>query len=166
MQVPRFGVNADLAALSSDGEFRYLALLTAEGIKPLSRWEMHLDNEQLRALQRLGLHVSRLIRSTQWGRLIPHTIFSRRQSILHTHKLVFDGAAISYDSRSVHQEGLDFGYPRCCVEAYIENGYKSNGLTHEEQAILFHWACPDCEQTRQLLPEYWRIYHSVRSVGV
>ena len=158
-------MNADLTALSSDGELRYLALLTAEGIKPLSRWEMSLDQDQLRALERLGLHVATLTRSTEWERLVPHTIFSRRRSLLRRYTSAFGGTAISNDDQSVRREGLDFGYPACCVDAFIEKGYQSNGFTPQDQGILFHWACPECEKTRQLLPEYRRIYHYLNSGG-
>jgi hypothetical protein len=52
------------------------------------------------------------------------------------------------------------------VEAFVANGYQSNGFACEDQAILFHWACPDCEKTRHLLPEYRRIFHSFEPGGV
>jgi hypothetical protein len=150
-----------MRTLSCDEEFHYLALLTAEGIKPLSRWERGLDNDQLYSLKRLGLQVSTLARSTEWGRVVTHTIFSRQQSKLEQHHAVFNGTPISRDASVVWKEGLDFGYPPCCVEAYIEKGYQSNGLTPQDQAILFHWACPDCDQTGYLLAEYWRIYYQI-----
>lgn len=166
MQVFGVGMNAELTALSSDEEFCYLALLTVEGIKPLSRWEMRLDHDQLLELERLGLHVSTLTRGTEWGHLVTHTIFSRSRSLLQKHRSAFNGGAISFDAQSVRREGLDFGYPACCVEAFIENGYQLNGFTHEDQSLLFHWACPDCKQTSQLLPAYRCIFHSFMSGGV
>ena len=140
--------------LSFDEEFNYLALLTVEGIKPLSRWEMSLDDDQMYSLKRLGLQVSTLARSTEWERVVIHTIFSRQQSKLEQHYAVFNGTPISRDASVVRKEGLDFGYPPCCVEAYIEKGYQSNGLIPKDQAILFHWACPDCRYTQTLLPRY------------
>ena len=159
-------MNAELTALSSDEEFYYLALLTVEGIKPLSRWEMRLDHDQLLELERLGLHGSTLTRGTQWGRLVTHAIFSRSRSLLQKHRSAFNGGAISFDAQSVRREGLDFGYPVCCVDTFIEKGYQSNSLASEDQAILFYWACLDCKQTRSLLPEYRRIFHSFMSGGV
>ena len=156
-------MNTDIKALSYEDELRYLALLTVEGIKPLSRWEMDLDHGQVRTLERLGLQISTLTRSTEWGRLITHAIFSRQRSLLQKHRSAFSGRAIIFDPQSVRREGLDFGYPPCCVEAFIEFGYQQNGLTSQEQGILFHWACPNCEHTRMLLSEYRHIYLSLIS---
>ena len=154
-------MNAEFDQLSRTGDLLYLVYLTAQGVKPLSRWEMDISHEQRVEIERLGLHVSTLTRSTEWGRLVFHTIFSRQRSILQRHRSVFDGRAISFDAQSVRREGLDFGYPACCVDAFIEKGYQSNGFAPQDQGILFHWACPDCEQTRMLLLEYCRIYHSI-----
>lgn len=148
-----------MRTLSFDEEFHYLALLTAEGIKPLSRWEMGLDNDQLYSLKRLGLQVSTLTRSTEWGRMVIHIIFSRQPSILQQHRAAFAGTPLTRARQSVRKEGLDFGYPSCCVQAFAENGYQINGFSAQDQGILFHWACPDCKKTRHLLPEYRRIYH-------
>ena len=158
-------MNADNRALSYDEELRYLALLTAEGIKPLSRWEMGIDSGQRVTLEHLGLLVSTLTRGTEWGRLVTHTIFSRQRSLLQRHHSAFDGTAISNDEQSVCREGFDFGYPACCVDAFIEKGYQSNGFAPQDQGILFHWACPDCEFTQMLLPEYRQIYQSLISGG-
>jgi hypothetical protein len=146
-----------MRTLSCDEEFHYLALLTAEGIKPLSRWEIGLDNDQLYSLKRLGLQVSTLARSTEWGRVVTHTIFSRQPSILQQHREAFAGTPLTRARQSVRKEGLDFGYPSCCVQAFVERGYQNNGFSPQDQGILFHWACPGCEQTRRLLPEYRRI---------
>ena len=154
-------MNAEFDQLSRTGDLLYLVYLTAQGVKPLSRWEMDISHEQRVEIERLGLHVSTLTRSTDWGRMVSHTIFSRRRSLLQRHRSVFDGTAISNDDQSVRREGLDFGYPACCVDAFIEKGYQSNGFAPQDQSILFHWACPDCEQTRMLLLEYCRIYHSI-----
>jgi hypothetical protein len=159
-------MNTDIKELSYEDELRYLALLTVEGIKPLSRWEMDLDHGQVRTLKRLGLQITTLTRSTEWGRLVTHAIFSRQRSLLHKHRSTFNGRAISFDPQSVRREGLDFGYPPCCVEAFIEFGYQRNGFASRDQGILFHWACPDCEKTRHRLPEYRRIFQSFVSGGV
>jgi hypothetical protein len=158
-------MNADPTGLSYDEELRYLVLLTVAGIKPLSRWEMQLDQDQLGTLELSGLQISTLTRSTEWGRLVTHTIFSRQSSLVQRHKAAFDGCAISAAASTIRREGLDFGYPRCCVEAFIEFGYQRNGLSPQEQGILFHWACPNCERTQMLLPRYRHIYLSLISGG-
>lgn len=154
-------MNAEFEPLSRAGDLLYLVHLTAQGVKPLSRWEMDLANEQRVAIDSFGLHVSTLTRSTEWGRLVSHTIFSRQRSLLQRHMSAFDGTAISNDDQTVRREGLDFGYPACCVDAFIEKGYQNNGLAAEVQAFLFHWACLDCEQTQSLLPDYRRIIERV-----
>lgn len=159
-------MNAEFVHLSRAGDLLYLVYLTAQGLKPLSRWEMGLTHEQRVAIERFGLHVSTLTRSTEWGRLVSHTIFSRQRSLLQRHMSAFDGTAISNDDQTVRREGLDFGYPACCVDAFIEKGYQSNGFAPQDQGILFHWSCPECEVTRLLLPEYRRIFHSFISGGV
>lgn len=156
-------MNAGYTHLFHDDELLYLALLTAEGIKTLSRWEMHLDHDQLNALERLGLHGSTLTRGTQWGRLVTHAIFSRSRSSLQKHRSAFNGGAISFEAQSVRREGLDFGYPACCVDAFIARGYQRNGFASEDQSILFHWACPGCEKTRCILSDYRRIFKRVRA---
>jgi len=158
-------MNAGSDQLSPRDDLLYLAYLTAQGIKPLSRWEMDISPEQRVGIERLGLYVSSLTRSTEWGRLVSHTIFSRRRSLLQLHRSAFDGRAIRNDDQSVRREGLDFGYPACCVDAFIENGYQSNGFAPQDQGILFYWACPDCDQTIRLLPEYRHIFQSLLSGG-
>jgi len=158
-------MNTESEQLSPPDDLLYLAYLTAQGIKPLSRWEMDITPEERVEIERLGLHISTLTRSTEWGRLVSHTIFSRRRSLLQLHRSAFDGTAISYDDHSVRREGLDFGYPACCVDAFIEKGYQNNRFVPQDQGILFHWACPDCDQTKRLLPEYRQIFHSLLSGG-
>jgi len=159
-------MNAEFEQLSCADNLLYLVYLTAQGIKPLSRWEMDITHEQQVAIECFGLHVSILTRSTEWGRLVCHTIFSRCCSLLQRHRSAFDGKAISNDDQSIRREGLDFGYPACCVDSFIEKGYQRNGLAYEDQAILFHWACLECKQTRSLLPDYRRIFeraHTLRT---
>ena len=126
------------SALSFDEELCYLAALTVAGLKPLSRWEMPLDQERVSTLERSGLQVSTLTRSTAWGRLIMHTIFSHDRSLVQRHTAAFDGRVLSSASSTVHREGIDFGYPSCCVEAFIEFGYQRNGFSSQEQGLLFH----------------------------
>lgn len=153
-----------LASLAEHEDLLFLALLTAEGVKPLSRWEGPLTAQQWKALRQLGLHVSTLHRRTEQGHMVTHVIFSRDRSRLRAHRAAFEGTPINRDAETMRQEGLDFGYPPCCVEAFIENGYQANGFAPDDQSLLFHWACPGCEQTRRLLPAYRRIYRRVRQI--
>ena len=68
---------AGLAALAENEELLFLAMLTAEGVKPLSRWEGPVTPRQWQALPRLGLQVAAVHRPTEWGHSVTHVIFSR-----------------------------------------------------------------------------------------
>jgi hypothetical protein len=153
------------SAGAENEDLLFLALLTAEGIKPLSRWEGPLPPHQWQMLTRLGLHVSTVHRTTEWNRTTTHVIFSRDRARLEAHRAAFEGTPMRYDPERMRREGLDFGYPPCCVEAFVKNGYQSNGFSAADQDVLFHWACPGCEETRRLLPAYRRIYRRVRALS-
>ena len=58
-------------------------------------------------------------------------------------------------------EGFLFGYPPCCVNEYIRHPYTQNGFTTEQQKILFHWACKNCEVTPFILPVYQNTHNLV-----
>ena len=152
------------AALAENEELLFLALLTAEGVKPLSRWEAPVTPRQWQALTRLELHVSTVHRTTEWDHTATHVIFSRDRARLEAHRAAFEGTPMRYNPERMRREGLDFGYPPCCVGAFVEHGYQSNGLTSKDQALLFYWACPGCAKTRQRLPAYRRIYRRVRTL--
>jgi hypothetical protein len=155
---------AGVAALAENEELLYLAMLTAEGVKPLSRWEGAVTPHQWQALTRLGMQVAAVHRPTEWGHIVTHVIFSRDPARLEAHRAAFDGLPVRFDPQRMRREGLDFGYPPCCVEAFVEHGYQSNGLTREDQDLLFYWACPGCAETRRLLPAYRRIHRRVRAL--
>ncbi len=57
-------MNAESDQLSRPDDLLYLAYLTAQGVKPLSRWEMDITHEQKVTIERLGLHILTLTRST------------------------------------------------------------------------------------------------------
>ena len=66
-----------LAALKEfDFELAYLALLTREGLKPLSRWEKSLEDETLQLLREMNLQAKRITRTTQNGSEVNENIFS------------------------------------------------------------------------------------------
>jgi hypothetical protein len=155
---------AELAELAENEELLYLAMLTAEGVKPLSRWEGPVTPRQWQALARLGLEVAAVHRPTEWGHAVTHVVFSRDRARLEAHRAAFEGVPIRFDPQRMRREGLDFGYPPCCVAAFVEHGYQDNGLPPEDQDLLFYWACPGCAETRRLLPAYRRIYRRVRAL--
>ena len=59
-------------------------------------------------------------------------------------------------------EGFLFGYPSCCVQQFLRKPYTDNGFNKNDQAKLFHWACPQCRVTTDLIPYYTYAYNKVR----
>jgi hypothetical protein len=144
-------------------ELAYLSLLTAQGLKPLSRWEKDFDRATEEVLQELGLKTRVVERSVQSGRRLRELIFSSSEQCLGLYAGRFDGTAIDRTRATIRFEGRLFGYPTCCIESFIARGYARNSLRRRDQRILFHWACPQCSLTPLLLPHYWRIYRQCRA---
>jgi hypothetical protein len=164
-------MHIDLAVQSSDfprGDaltkvdlFAYLVELTAEGLKPLSRWDQPLLAEQRLLLEDRGLTRGVLRRLPGSGGPIVVTVFGRDASLVRQHVNAFDGASLNQTPERLRMEGQHFGYPLCCVESYILHGYRPNGLSPEAQDLLLHWACRDCGPTQVLIPAYRRVYQSL-----
>lgn len=148
-----------------DFELVYLAALTCEGLKPLSRWERPLEQEQLKLLQQLGLLTKQIIRTVKTGKEVTETIFSASPGYIRLYEHRFGGTPIDKSAATIHFEGFLFGFPSCCVDEYIRHPYIKNGLDPEKQKILFHWACRNCEMTPLLLPAYQDIHRISRGDG-
>jgi len=144
-----------------DFELAYLALLTCEGLKPLSRWEKPLDDGGLELLHQMGLLTKQIRRTVKTGKVVLETIFSITPGYIHLYERQFAGKPIDKSAETVHFEGFLFGFPSCCVDEYIRHPYIKNELPPEHQKILFHWACKDCKVTAALLPGYLRIHEYV-----
>ena len=144
-----------------DFELAYLALLTCEGLKPLSRWEKPLNDHGLELLQQMGLLTKQIRRTVKTGKAVVETIFSITPGYIHLYEMQFAGKPIDKSAEAVHFEGFLFGFPSCCVDEYIRHPYAANGLPPEHQKILFYWACKDCKITAALLPGYRRIHEYV-----
>ena len=144
-----------------DEQLAYLALLTYEGIKPLSRWEKPLNEEGLNLLKNTGLLVKQMHRTVKTGREVIETIFSRSPGYIRAYEARFDDTPIDKSAATRRFEGFLFGFPPCCVEEYIRHPYAKNSLKPEEQKVLFHWACMDCKITPLFLPEYKRLHKAV-----
>jgi len=141
-----------------DFELAYLALLTREGVKPLSRWEKPLDGEHVDALEHMGLLTARVERTVQSGKRIVEVVFSRSPGCIRTYDAAFAGTPIDKSAAAQRLEGYLFGYPPCCIEEYIRRPYSANDLPAGDQKILFHWACNGCRITALLLPAYIRAH--------
>lgn len=144
-----------------DFELAYLALLTCEGLKPLSRWEKPLDEEQVSLLKQMGLNVKRITRTVKTGRQVFETIFSKLPVYICLYEDRFQNTAVDKSAATVRFEGFLFGYPPCCIENYVQHPYAPNELSADSQKILFHWACKDCEMTPGLLEQYRHVHQTL-----
>jgi len=145
----------------NDFELAYLALLTREGLKPLSRWEKPLDDHGLELLRQIGLLTKKIQRTVKTGKLVSETVFSISPGYIQLYEKRFAGQPIDKSARTQRFEGFLFGFPPCCVDEYIQHPYAKNVLAPGDQKILFHWACRDCKITSALLPGYRRIHEYV-----
>ncbi len=133
----------------------YLGLLAARDVKPLSRLEYPVASPLIEFLRRLGLLVVPLTRIARDGTQVRHLILGRDARLIDRYLSDFDGRRLRGETPCVvRMEALYFGYPACCAEAYIRTPHAHNGLSAEDQALLFHHACPGCVATPQLLPFY------------
>lgn len=139
-------------------DLAYLALLTQNGIKPLSRWEGVVPHGIEEVMDKMGLEPAYVRRRLQNGKSTTEFIFSKSEAQLELYLQRFDGTLIDKSSETQRLEGFLFGFPPCCVESFAHFGYLPNGLAPEDQKLLFHWACPHCRVTPLLLPSYRRLH--------
>ncbi len=144
-----------------DIELACLAMLSRDGIKPLSRWEKALDDLALSRLEGLGLCVGRVPRTTLVGTEVVETVFSLAPACVCLYQQQFCGRPVDKSPETVRLEGFLFGYPPCCIEQYVRQPYAPNDLPSSDQRVLFHWACNGCRITPALLPSYRRVYDAV-----
>lgn len=153
---------ATLAAIrhlkAIDFELAYLALLTREGVKPISRWEKPLDEPALEAFQQLGLLTRPVRRRVRTGQAFIETIFGRTPAYLEIYARHFENLPVDKSAETVRIEGFLFGYPPCCVAQYIKHPYAPNEFPAEKREILFHWTCEGCILTPLLTPLYERLH--------
>ncbi len=148
--------------ISKEFEFYYLTELTRKKVKPLSRWEKHLNRNKRRWLKQQGLHLEKVERRLLNGDRIYETVFSTSTRYIDYYLKKFAHTVPAANPTDVQREGFLFGYPSCCVRQFMENPYIPNELSREDQSILFHWACNYCRATRELLPYYRSVYQSTK----
>ncbi|MCP4710219.1 MAG: hypothetical protein GY869_16470, partial [Planctomycetes bacterium] len=146
-----------------DPQLAYLAVLTAHGVKPLSRWEKPLEQNQLDLMHQLSLQTASVRRTVQTGNEIFETIFSPTPAYIKLYNARFADNPIDKSDSTQHLEGFLFGFPPCCVDQYIKTPYAKNNLPSEKQAFLFHWACKNCLITPKLLPQYQKIHQYIKN---
>jgi len=145
-----------------DFELAYLVLLTRQGLKPLSRWEARLSPEQSDLIQNQGLILDSVVRRTRLGLKRTESIFSLNPRRVALYRQRFHDTSLRQTPEVVRLEGRLFGYPACCVDAFIREPYGANELAPADQELLFHWACRGCRKTPGLLREYRRIHAECR----
>jgi hypothetical protein len=139
-------------------DLAYLAVLTKHNVKRLSRWEGKLPSDRVAILQEMGLEVAHVKRRLRFGRKADEVVFSPKKYYSDFYKARFDRTRLRETPENMRLKGFLFGYPSCCVEAFIREGYSKNGLLPRDQEILLHWACPGCRVTPHLLREYRGIH--------
>lgn len=155
--------NTIKALKNIDFQLAYLAALTSQGLKPLSRWEKPLDRHGLKLLQQMNLLTKQITRTVKIGKKVTEIIFSKTPAYLRLYEQKFANAPIDKSPPTQRLEGFLFGYPACCVDQYIRQPYIPNNLPTQDQKILFHWACKNCQITPLLLPAYKKIFHLLSS---
>ncbi|MBN2590296.1 MAG: hypothetical protein JXA96_10575 [Sedimentisphaerales bacterium] len=152
-------IGNSLAALKEiDFELAYLALLTHEGLKPLSRWEKPLEDKKLQLLEEMSLLTKRVSRILKTGREVQENIFSRSFACIDLYAKRFENKPVEKSPETQQFEGFLFGFPPCCIEQYIIKPYAANNLNEKDQEILFHWACDNCKITPFLLDSYKKMF--------
>ena len=146
-----------------DFELAFLAMLTREGFKPLSRWEKPLGRDELDILRQTGLLTKQIRRTVKTGKVVIETIFSVSPGYIQLYEKRFGNIPIDKSAAATRFEGFLFGFPPCCVDKYIEHPYAKNDLAQEDQKILFHWACKGCKITPVLLPAYKNLHNLLDS---
>lgn len=142
----------------------YLGLLTKERVKPLSRWEGEFGRDEIKTLKSMGLKNRTIKRRLQTNRICEELIFSKDSDVIGAYSNTFMRKPISYSQGCTLLEGRFFGYPECCIRSFASSGFSPNGLSKDDQRILFHWACPECKVTPRLLPDYRAAYKEAKGI--
>lgn len=140
----------------------YLALLTKQQVKPLSRWEKKFGPDEIKALKSLGLKTRSIERRLESERRIEELVFSKSDEAIEAYAEAFERRRVDNSFDTALLEGKLFGYPECCVKSFATHGYLPNGLASEDQEILFYWACPNCKVTPGLLPRYRSVHEEAK----
>jgi len=153
-----------IALKKIDFELAYLAFLTHEGIKPLSRWENFLEDNAFQLLKEMNLYAERITRIVKTGREVQENIFSCNPCHIDLYANKFVNKPVEKSPETQLFEGFLFGYPPCCIEKYIRKPYVANNMDEKDQKILFHWACDNCKITPFLISSYKKIFNLLKNL--
>lgn len=142
----------------------YLVNLTAASLKPLSRIEYPISDQMEHYIRKQGLFVEKITQSVANGGEVHIIVLSKDRERIDEAKAIFDGRPMSLNAETIRTWGRLLGFPSCCVEFFAneETRHSPNNISPEDQSILFHWACPDCSVTRELIPAYRRIWEETQ----
>jgi len=133
----------------------YLAVLTARGLKPLSRVEYEVADDIRQVWRKLDLHIASCTQFAANGMPVHHWLLASDSHIAKAYRGLFDGSSLDHHTPDLGRaEARYYGYPVCCIEAYIANPHMPSGLSPGEQALLFHRACVGCVASPRLVPAY------------
>lgn len=143
----------------------YLGVLTARGIKPLSRLEYPVRPWVLALFRRMALVTAQITRYAADGTRVEHWVFSRDARLVERYRRRFDRRPLRAETAHlVRLEARYFGYPSCCAEEYIRTPHIPNDLSPADQALLFHRACTGCMITPWLIPLYRAALEEAKSL--
>lgn len=142
----------------------YLAILTARNVKPLSRIEYVPERKTLDVFDELNLITEGLTQVTRGGSAVPMTLISNHWYNIAEVRKFFELKPLNLSPKTVRKWGKVLGYPKCCVEFFAneETRHSPNNFSAEEQKLLFHWACPDCQITKGLISVYRKIWEEAK----
>jgi len=115
LELDRAAIEHIRALKETDFELAYLAMLTREGLKPLSRWEKPLGERDLDALQQMGLQTRLLRRTVKTGKSLIEAIFGPAPACLDIYVDRFaDSAAVRTErpARGNAEDPLSLGLQR------------------------------------------------------
>lgn len=142
---------SDLEKLAKlDRRMAALAVLTAEGIKPVSRIDSFDGPEKVvgELLENMGLKVEIKTEGCK-----SEILFGSNRGLEAYH-----GAIGLKGSERVYKTGLAFGYPDCCSKYFSEF---LAGIRQEKPPKLKpleHFSCPDCRFSPSLQKKYQETY--------
>jgi len=141
----------DLEKLAKlDRKMAVLAVLTAEGIKPVSRIDSFEGPEKVveELLEKMGLKVEIKTEGCK-----SEILFGKSKGLKNYHE-----AMKLKGSERVYKTGLAFGYPNCCSKYFSKF---LAGIRQEKPPKLKpleHFSCPDCRFSHSLQKKYQETY--------
>ncbi|MBR9680775.1 MAG: hypothetical protein GOU98_03035 [Candidatus Altiarchaeota archaeon] len=142
---------SDLEKLAKlDIKMAVLALLTAEGVKPMSRVDSFEGPEKVvsKIIEKLGLTVEIKTEGCK-----SEILFGSGRGLAK-----YKDALKLKGGEKVYEMGLAFGYPKCCSKYFSEF---LTGLKNEKPdklKPLEHFSCPNCRLSPSLQKKYQEAY--------